>query len=652
MRPGGSTSGRDSPTWAPLILCVALTLGGILLAAVRPAAVEEYLETLLVDYRFRLRNRVSPPRPPDEVVIVAVDERSLAEHGRWPWTRALQARLIERILADDPGVVAVDILFPEPESEEADAALADVLARAGERVVVALGLEVEPGKVAEEEIDDVLFDQAVPVVKGLSDLQPVRASRALLPPPPIRDAARYGHVYSLPDRDGKTRWEGLYLEYGGEYFLSLAVQAARVMSGVTPGAVSIIGGEGLDLGGLRIPSDDYGRLHVNYAGREGTVPYVSATDVLAGLTPPGTFRGKAVFLGTSAIATYDLMSTPFSANAPGVEKNATVCMNILRRDFIRRAPRVVDLLVVLLSGFAVGLCCSRLPAPRALVFSTLVLLLLLAGNQAAFMLFGIRSGLAYPLFTVLLAGGATFSFRFLVAEKRARAIRRLFSSYVTERVVGELVKRPDLAKLGGERKEVTLLFSDIRGFTTFSERNEPEYVVSMLNEYLAAMTDVVFHWEGTLDKFVGDEIVVFWGAPLPQEDHAERAVRCALHMTAKLQELQAKWRQDGRDVLDHGIGVNTGEVLVGNIGAEGKKMDYTVIGDHVNLGARTEGLTRKFDCHIVLTEFTVRRVQPLLDSSAFGHMELRALETVTVAGRRQTVQVFELADTDTGSVDT
>ncbi len=178
----------------------------------------------------------------------------------------------------------------------------------------------------------------------------------------------------------------------------------------------------------------------------------------------------------------------------------------------------------------------------------------------------------------------------------------MFSSYVTERIVNELIKNPDMAKLGGERREITLLFSDVRGFTSFSEKHTPEEVVSILNEYLGAMTGIVFKWEGTLDKFIGDAILAFWGAPMHQENHAELAVKCALEMVSTLRQLQQKWPSEGKPALDCGIGINTGEVIVGNIGAEGKKMDYTIIGDHVNLGSRIESLTRKYNVHILMTD--------------------------------------------------
>ena len=234
-------------------------------------------------------------------------------------------------------------------------------------------------------------------------------------------------------------------------------------------------------------------------------------------------------------------------------------------------------------------------------------------------------------------------------EQQAKQIRAIFSNYVSPQIVEELIKDPEKARLGGQRKELTMLFSDLVGFTSFSENHSAEQVVAQLNEYLAAMTEVVFHWHGTLDKFVGDAIVAFWGAPLDQPDHVERATKCALHMQKRLGELQAKWTAEGKVLLSNGIGLNTGEVLVGNIGAEGKKMDYTMIGDHVNLAARVEGLTRKF-APVMITEFTAERVKRLIaaeersdNQGRLGHAHLRKLGAVKIKGRDRQVVVYSLA---------
>jgi adenylate cyclase len=258
---------------------------------------------------------------------------------------------------------------------------------------------------------------------------------------------------------------------------------------------------------------------------------------------------------------------------------------------------------------------------------------------------GLWMELSYPLSNIVFIYSFITVYHYAEEEIKAKRIRAMFSSYVTEKIVNELTKNPGMAKLGGDRREVTVLFSDIRGFTTFSEKHSPEVVVSILNEYLSAMTEIIFRWEGTLDKFVGDEIVAFWGAPVPQENHAELAVRCALNMVEKLNELRRKWQKEGKVPLEAGFGLNTGEVIVGNIGAEGKKMDYTVIGDHVNLGARVEALTRKYNTDILVTEFTLNKIKDLVrpkNGQIIGHVVVKGLERVTVKGKEKPVRVYEV----------
>lgn len=253
---------------------------------------------------------------------------------------------------------------------------------------------------------------------------------------------------------------------------------------------------------------------------------------------------------------------------------------------------------------------------------------------------GLWADFAIPSFAVFFVYASVSGYRYLSEKKRAKEIKGIFSSYVTEKVVNELVRNPGLARLGGERKEVTVLFADIKGFTAFSERHEPEEVVALLNDYLKTMTEIVFRWDGTLDKFVGDSIMVFWGAPTEQERHADLALRCALDMLGKLKKLQRRWVIEGKEPFSIGIGINTGEAVVGNMGVEGKKMEYTVIGDHVNLGARAEGLTREFDAEIIITEFTRRKLGEIY--KRFGHLSVTEMDAVRVRGREQPVVVYSV----------
>jgi adenylate cyclase len=407
----------------------------------------------------------------------------------------------------------------------------------------------------------------------------------------------------------------------------------------------------VQLGDRLIPTDQKARMLINYLGPERHFRYVSATDVLQERVPHGTFRDKIVIVGTTALGTYDQKATPFSANVPGIEKNATVVDNILRGAFVQKPwwSRPLDLAMILGFGLGLGYALPKMRAiPAALLTGSLGLAYAVAAHMV-FVSYGLWLDMVAPILTIVIIFICVTVLRFMIEERQAKEVRALFSSYVSPQIVDELIKDPGKATVGGDRRELTMLFSDVVGFTSFSEKHAAEAVVAQLNEYLEAMTDVIFRWNGTLDKFVGDSIVVFWNAPVEQPDHVELAVKCALNMRKRLEELQCKWRAEGRTPFEHGIGINTGVAVVGNIGAQGKKMDYTMIGDYVNLTARVEGLTRHFSTGIVLTEYTAVRLKALIadeeradNRGCLGHVALHKLGAVKVKGKERVVVVYGL----------
>jgi adenylate cyclase len=372
--------------------------------------------------------------------------------------------------------------------------------------------------------------------------------------------------------------------------------------------------------------------------------------VLEGRFPKNEFSDKIVLVGASALGLSDMKVTPTSVSMPGVEKHGHVVASLIEGKILEKAPDVLDIFLLLLIGLLLTLVLPRVKAIAGTIFSIITLTAFAAAGYFLFLNKGVMINMAYPLTEIFLVYIGITAYNFASEESRAKKIKMMFSSYVTERVVDELIKNPEMAKLGGERKEVTILFSDIRGFTSFSESRPPEEVVTQLNEYLGAMTEVVFKHEGTLDKFIGDAIMAFWGAPLDQNNHVELAIRCALHMVDRLSDLQKKWKSEGKEPFSIGIGLNTGEVLVGNIGIEGKKIDYTVIGDHVNLASRVESLTRTYNADILLTEYTYSMIKDLTDSqksdkvikSAIGHSKFSKIDTVKVKGKEQSVVIYRL----------
>lgn len=636
-------SWTDRPLWKISgLIPLALTAGFLLLTLWNPPWIEESAEALLLDYRFKLRNVISPPEIPEDIVIVAIDEASLSRFGRWPWSRSLQAELINRIAKEKPKAIGVDIFYSEPETSATDQALANALNNSDIAIVTALAFEVEQNKTSPSMDNDALFDHALMRVENQSLLKPIRAHRVLLPAAPLDEVTHFAHVYMLPDRNGKIRQEALYLRYADDYLPSLPLLTIALALKIPFDEIAIEGGHGVRLQNLQIATDENGRVPINFYGKEGSFPMLSATDLLENRFDPERLADKIVFVGTTAIATYDQKSTPLSANMSGVEKNATVAANILANSFLRQGSISANMIMVLTSGSAMLMIGLRSSALRSTLGFLAIGAIIIIVNQALFSSQGVILNLFYPLGNTLVGSFSLIAYKYLVEEKSARQLRTMFSSYVTPIVLDELIKNPEVAKLGGQRREVSILFSDIRGFSSFSEKKAPEDVVEMLNEYLEAMTDVVFHWEGTLDKFVGDAVIAFWSAPLPQSDHAERAVRCSLHMLQRLEELQAKWQQEGKESLDIGIGLNTGEVVVGNIGAESKKMDYTVIGNHVNLCARIESLTRRYNNRLMVSEQLLAKIRTVIDTNGFGHMVVKEVDKVTVKGISQPVSVYSI----------
>lgn len=595
----------------------------------------EILEQKTLDARFLLRGPVAPG---PETVIAAIDEKSINKLGRFPWPRSVWGRVVDRLTEDGAKVIVFDVFFTEPENVESDDLFQRAIMRSG-RVILPVVFDFTEAGYKESGFTDKKLESLAPsafaVIRHADEpFSPLQAKMVL--PTLLRFSSvanSLAHINMVPDVDGTLRWEALAIGFQGDFYAPIGLQAAWLYRGLKKEDLALDYRGEVRLGTKAIPTDEHGRMLINYRGPNGTFPVYSISDILDRETPAGTFKDKIILIGATAIGIYDLRVTPFSPNMAGIEKHASVVDNILHGDFIRRTETSVTLLIFFFA-ITLGVTIPRLGAKAG---AALFLALFLGYLGAVYYLFaakGIWFNLVYPASALFFGYTSQTAYRFFTEERRARDIRKMFSSYVSKRIVDELIKDPSKAKLGGDRKEITVLFSDIRGFTSFSEKHQPEEVVSLLNEYLGAMTEIVFQYEGTLDKFVGDAIMALWGAPVGQPDHAERACRCSLAMIARLKELQAKWTAEGKYVIDIGVGINTGDMVVGNMGAEGKKMDYTVIGDNVNLGARLESLTRQYNNHIIISEYTYAKVEHIVKVNELG--------SVTVKGKQHPVIVYDL----------
>ncbi|MCX7966154.1 MAG: adenylate/guanylate cyclase domain-containing protein [Syntrophorhabdaceae bacterium] len=623
----------------PISIGILISIIFSIFAVIKPLPLE-HLEQLIYDTRYKVRGRGTPP---PEIVIAAIDDRSLEKIGRWPWERARIAQVIDRLVAMGAKVIMVDIIFSEPARD--DGVLASSIKSAGNVILpIVFDFKGEKKKITEE----FLYDNVFPIVRNSDYFKifpPLSAHSALLPVKELINATKtLGYINMFPDKDGVLRWEVLTVEFDGEIFPSIDLQTARMYMGLPIESMILRATQGIQLGDKFIPTDFWGRALIHYYGPEGTFPYISIVDILDGRVNPSTIKDKIVLIGATAVGIYDLRVTPTSAAMPGIEKHASVIASILRQDFIYKITNLTNILIILISGIIFTILIVQLKAIFGAIFALLFIGALSLMSYYFFFWKNLWITLSYSTINILITYFFITAYRYATEERYAKRIRGMFSSYVTEKVVNELIKNPNLAKLGGERKEVTVLFSDIRGFTTFSEKHGPEEVVKILNEYLGEMTNIIFKWDGTLDKFVGDEIVAFWNAPIPQENHAELAVKCALHMVRRLKELQQKWISEGKTPLDAGYGINTGEVIVGNIGAEGKKMDYTVIGDNVNLGARVEGLTRKYNTNIIITESTFEKIKDKILDGTIWHIRVKGLDKVAVKGKTKPVEIYEVVE--------
>lgn len=620
-----------------ILIGIACTVLFILLHLLNVSFLEMF-EAKLFDYRFKLRGPVAPP---DKVVIAAIDEKSVDRLGRWPWPRSRMTELVNRLNDAGAETIVFDVIFSEKEKN--DRQLAGAIWNAGNvmlPIVFDFGNKTAWQKV---EIPANFGYYAISNPELFSKYTPIEAKAALAPVPQLLlSAMGLAHINMFPDADGTIRWESLAILYNSRVYPSTALSAAAYYLGVPHESMTLLATEGVQLGKRFVPTDRWGRILINYYGPGETFRHFSISDILEKRVQKSELEGKIVLVGATAVGIYDLRVTPFSSAMPGVEKHANVIASLIENRFLTKVPRSVDTAFLALTGILFSLVVARLTAKWAAAFTAFFMFLVLGLGYGLFVQKGIWLNITYPSLTILSAFIGVTAYHYAREERYARKIREMFSNYVTDKIVQEFIEHPEMAKLGGERRELTILFSDVRGFTSFSEKYSPEEVVAILNEYLGEMTDVIMKWGGTPDKFIGDAILAFWGAPVRQENHAELAIRCAMNMVSRLAEIQDQWRAEGKPVLECGIGINTGEVIVGNIGAEGKKMDYTIIGDHVNLCSRIEGLTRKYSVNILITEHTVAKIREAVENKKLGHVLVKGLDNVAVKGKELPVKIFEL----------
>src|SRR5271168_322567 len=448
------------------------------------------------------------------------------------------------------------------------------------------------------------------------------------------------------DADSVVRHVPLAIPYGRDpdranwdFYASLEVQAVRLYLGLSDEQVALTYGGGGIVGvefgkQLFVRTDDISRLLVNYHGPARTYPYVSFGNVALKKFPPGTFKDKIVLVGASATGIGDLRATPFGGiDFPGVEIHANVIDDILNHHVLLRGPRqsLTDVLFIFLFGIPLGVWLA-LVRPRWLIFGFILVIPFAWLVYSAFVHDQWLNFITPAAFTLAPNVSLVALYRVLVEEREKRQLRAEFQQYVSPEVIRRVMANPEMVL--PRKTEISILFSDIRGFTSISEQLDAQELALLLNSYLTEMTRVIFKNRGTLDKYMGDAVMAFWGAPFDEARHAEKASRGALDMMAKLRELQVEWKAEGRPVLEIGIGINSGVASVGNMGSKLRK-GYTAMGDSVNLASRLEGLNKDFGTRILVSEFTFAQI---VDAKFVA----RELDLIRVKGKSQPVKIYEL----------
>lgn len=581
-------------------------------------------EKKIYDQKVRLFSRPCPA----PVILVEIDQESIDFYNRnfqaaWPWPRSFYARAVDFLTAAGAKAVAIDMIFSEPSlyGGDDDEALAAAMKRSG-RVFMPLFFLTQEGPGA----DLARFALAAP--PALSRL-PSREGKVLLPLPAIRDALRgAGNAQAAPDRDRIYRRLQHFVRRGGRVYPSLAL------------ALALFADTRLSLAEIPFAAD--GGLNLYFyqprSFRRHSISELIQSQVRleAGekaVLAPATFKDKIVFIGATAQALLDNRSTPVNAIGSGFELHATALGNLLGRDFIRVADPRLQWLLVLAAILLLNLFLARIKTIQAQLLAALgAVLLALAANL---LLFRLGRDLDFiPLFIGLVAVSGYDAYnRYQRVRREKKFIQNAFKNYLSDSLLAEVMKNPGALNLGGEKKLVTIFFSDLAGFTTLSEKLPAEEVVHILNTYLERMTSVIMESGGFVNKFEGDAVMAFWGAPLASERQAALAMGAALRCQEELLALNDDFARNGLPRLGMRIGINSGEVIVGNIGSR-KRFEYTVIGDAVNLASRLEGINKQYGTAIICGDLAGRM--------AAGEMVLRRLDRVRVKGKLNPEEIFEV----------
>lgn len=631
----------------------------------------DQLSAVLYDYRLKL---TMPRTVDDRIVILDIDEKSLKEEGRWPWSRDRLGLLMDKLF-DKYGIAVAgfDVVFAEKDESSG----LKVLQKLGQNQLKGdAGFQTVLTQIRPQLEYDNVFAGKIKnrnVVLGyyLTDQKDNNLS-GMLPEPtfpagsfkgrPIaftlwngyganlpelqQAAASAGHFNPLVDIDGVVRRVPVLAEYNGAYYESLSIAVVRTLLGhpkILPGFAEgkdngYAGLEWLELaaagGTLKIPVDHDVATFVPYRGKQGSFRYISVTDVLHDRVEPAQLKDKIVLVGTTAPGLLDMRATPVAEVYPGVEVHANMIAGILDQNLKERPAYMIGAEVVwlLLIGVVLSFLMPLLSPAKAILVSAFMFAITQGVSLLLWHYGNVLLTVANSLVMISLLFALDMSYGYFVESRTKHQITSLFGKYVPTELVDEMSKHPEqVVSMEGESREMTILFSDVRGFTTISEGLDPKELSQLMNEFLTPLSRVVSKHQGKVDKYMGDCIMAFWGAPNPLPDHARNAVLAGIEMQATLKALQPHFKERGWPEIHVGVGINTGRVSVGNMGSE-VRVAYTVMGDEVNLASRLEGITKQYGVGIIVGENTRNAVTDFV---------YRELDHVRVKGKDKPVAIYE-----------
>jgi len=582
------------------------------------------------------------------VVIVDIDEASLRALGHWPWSRDKLSKIIENLTSAGVAVIGIDAVFAEEDRtspsliakklnlkenlQDYDLQFANTLANSP--VILGYGFDLvdEDGDKRAPKIPAILIE------KNKKEDFAIKALGATLNIEPIQNAGYSSGFFNvIPDSSGMIRSVPLVISFDDVLYPSLALEIARVVSGEKKIFINYdeLGIENISIGQTVIPTDAIGRITVNYRGGFKNFKYLSAKDIYDGEFNADEVEGKIVLIGTSAIGLYDLRTTPFDSAFAGVEVHANAIDNILSGDFIYKPSYDdgVTVILVVFSSFLIVFSVTSMNFYGKILTFFAASFLYVWGSYYALFHEGIILNILFPLAAISLAFVTTLAFDYFYSIKSERAIRAKFASKVSKSVMDDILKNTNGNELSIKNKEVTIFFSDIRGFTSISEKLGAKELVALLNRYMQPMSEIIIKNQGTIDKFIGDAVMAYWNAPLDIQNHADLAVKSALEQFEALKILNSQLEKENLPQISIGIGINTGEVIVGEMGCE-IRSDYTVIGDAINLGSRLESLCKFYGSNLNISNFTKERLK---EKYIF-----RFLDLVRVKGKNEPVEIWRV----------